>query len=180
MTGDTQTDYILALQFGLLENLPLGDRVAIEHLVNDIAAKDNHLSTGFVGVSHLLQVLTDYGRSDVAYRLLMQDTFPSWLFPVKHGATTIWERWDGWRPETGVHPDASMNSFNHYALGSCGRWLFEGVGGIEPDPEHPGFEHFFVRPRIDSQLHRASATYRSIRGTISTQWSADGGHLTLN
>ena len=180
MTGDTQTDYILALQFGLLENLPLGDRVAIEHLVNDIAAKDNHLSTGFVGVSHLLQVLTDYGRSDVAYRLLMQDTFPSWLFPVKHGATTIWERWDGWRPETGVHPDASMNSFNHYALGSCGRWLYEGIAGIRRDPDSIAFDRIIIEPRIGGGLTYARATFRSMHGEIASAWKIDHGRLLLD
>jgi len=182
VAGDTQCGYVLALRFNLLPD-ELRDE-ALRQLVADIQSKGWHLSTGFVGVANLLPVLSNAGQADVAYRLLIQDTFPSWLFSVKHGATTIWERWDGWTPpgpnaSGGVHPDASMNSFNHYALGSCGQWLFEGVGGIEPDPERPAFEHFFVRPRIDGPLTWASARYDSIRGEISTLWSVDGGRWTL-
>lgn len=177
IAGDTQCGYVLALRFNLLPD-ELRDQ-AIHRLVTDIQSKGWHLSTGFVGVGNLLPVLSDNGRADVAYRLLLQDTFPSWLFSVKHGATTIWERWDGWTPERGVHPDAGMNSFNHYSLGSCGQWLFEGVGGIEPDPEHPGFAHFLVRPRIGGSLKWATAKYPSIHGEIASQWNLDGDHLTL-
>ncbi len=176
VAGDTQTGYVLALRFGLLPDELRA--AALERLVADIEAKGWRLSTGFVGVGHLLHALSDGGRDDVAYRLLVQDEFPSWLFSVKHGATTIWERWDGWTPERGMQ-DPGMNSFNHYALGSCGRWLFEGVAGIEPDPEHPGFARFTVRPRTDGPLTRASATYRSIRGEVSVAWRRDGGTLTL-
>ena len=176
MTGETQCDYVLALQFNLVP-----DRgSALKHLIDNIEANDWHLSTGFVGVSHLLQVLTDSGRSDVAYRLLMQDTFPSWLFPVKHGATTIWERWDGWRPETGVHPEWGMNSFNHYALGSCGRWLFESVAGIGHDPDAPGFERQVIKPHVGGGLTFARATCRSMHGEIRSAWKVEGDALTLD
>ena len=106
---------------------------AAQYLEDDIKAKGWHLSTGFVGVSYLLPVLTQAGKVDTAYRLLMQDTFPSWLFSVKHGATTIWERWDGWTPEKGFQ-DPGMNSFNHYSLGSCGEWLFETRGRHRAGP----------------------------------------------
>ncbi len=178
LTGNTQTGYLLALRFNLL---PEGLRErALEHLISEIQSRGCHLSTGFVGVVNLLPVLSDAGRADLAYALLMQDTFPSWLFSVRHGATTIWERWDGWTPDRGPHPDWSMNSFNHYALGSCGQWLFSDIGGITPDPEHPGFGHFYIRPRTEGPLTGAAATYRSIRGPISTRWSLDGERLTLN
>lgn len=174
--GDTQCGYAMALKFDLL---PEGLRQkAADYLVDDIRSRGWHLSTGFVGVSYLLPVLTQAGRPDVAYRLLLQDTFPSWLFSVKQGATTIWERWDGWTPQRGFQ-DPGMNSFNHYALGSCGEWLFEGVAGIAPDPNHPAYEHVLIRPQMTGPLTWASARYDSVRGTISTKWKRDGRKLSL-
>ena len=127
------------------------------------------LTTGFVGVSYLLPVLTEAGKVDTAYRLLMQDTFPSWLFSVKHGATTIWERWDGWTPEKGFQ-DPGMNSFNHYSLGSCGEWLYGSVAGIDLDPERPAFRHIIIHPRIGGGLTSAKASVQSIRGPIAVAW----------
>ena len=119
--GNTQSDYAMSLKFDLLpdEMRP----TAVRYLVENIKEKNGHLSTGFIGVSYLLPVLTKMGHADTAYELLLQDTFPSWLFSVKHGATTIWERWDGWTPDKGFQ-DPGMNSFNHYSLGSCGEYLF--------------------------------------------------------
>ncbi len=175
--GDTQCGSILALRFNLLPDAMR--EKAMQHLIDDIKSKRDHLSTGFVGVSHLLPVLTAGGRSDIAYVLLMQDSFPSWLFSVKHGATTIWERWNGWTPETGVHPDASMNSFNHYSLGSCGQWLFESAAGIACDPETVGFERIVIQPQIGGGLASASAAYRSIRGIIVSAWKIERGTFTL-
>ena len=115
--GNTQCCYAMALKFDLLP-AELRPKAA-QYLEEDIKAKGWHLSTGFVGVSYLLPVLTQAGKVDTAYRLLMQDSFPSWLFSVKHGATTIWERWDGWTPERGFQ-DPGMNSFNHYSLAPAG------------------------------------------------------------
>jgi alpha-L-rhamnosidase len=162
----------MALRFDLLPE-ELRPKAA-QYLEDDIKAKGWHLSTGFVGVSHLLPVLTDAGKLDTAYRLLMQDSFPSWLFSVKHGATTIWERWDGWTPERGFQ-DPDMNSFNHYALGSCGQWLFDTVAGIGIDAQQPGFRHILIHPRPASGypgggLTWARASYRSIRGLITSGW----------
>lgn len=174
--GDTQTCYLLALRFGLL---PEGLRdEAARRLLADLQSHGWRLSTGFVGVSHLLPVLDDIGRADAAYQLLQQDQFPSWLFSVRHGATTIWERWDGWTPQKGMN-DPGMNSFNHFALGSCGEWLFAGVAGIRPDPASPGFSHFEVRPRVIGPLTHASASYRSPHGLIESAWRVEGGVLTL-
>jgi len=175
--GDTQTVYILGLRFNLLS--AVNRERAVRFLIDDIRAKDGHLSTGFVGVSHLLAVLSESGNAAIAHELLMQDSFPSWLFSVKHGATTIWERWDGYTPETGPHPDIGMNSFNHYALGSCGRWLFEGVAGIGQMRGSVGFERMDIRPRAVGPLTSASASYRSIRGTVSTAWKTADKQLTL-
>src|ERR1035437_7813718 len=119
--GNTQTDYVLSLAFDLLA--PEQRPAAAKHLVEDIAAKGDHLSTGFVGVGHLTTTLTRQGYVDIAYKLLLQETFPGWLYSVKNGATTIWERWDGWTQEKGFQ-DPGMNSFNHYSLGSVGEWLY--------------------------------------------------------
>lgn len=182
VAGETQCGYALALRFNLLPE-ELRER-ALALLVADIEAKNYHVSTGFVGVGILLPVLSDMGRADVAMRLLVQDSYPSWLYSVKHGATTIWERWDGWTLERGPHPDIGMNSFNHYSLGSCGEWMFEGVAGIALDPASPGFKHVLIRPRVDlassnPPLTNARATYRSIRGEIASAWTLDADHFTL-
>lgn len=178
ISGDTQCGYVLALAFNLLPDT-LREKAA-QHLVADIQGRGWRLSTGFVGVSYLLPALADAGYPDLAHRLLMQDQMPSWLFAVKNGATTIWERWDGWTPEHGPHPDASMNSFNHYSLGSCGRWLFEGVAGISRDPGAPGFERIIIRPRPGPTLTEARATYRSVRGRISSEWTREDGRFSLH
>ncbi|MDQ3814731.1 MAG: glycoside hydrolase family 78 protein [Armatimonadota bacterium] len=175
--GNTQTCYLMALHMNLL---PEEKRAAaLQHLVSDIEAKGWHLSTGFVGVSYLNPVLSRFGRTDVAYRLLNQDTFPSWLFPVKHGATTIWERWDGWTPEKGFQ-NPGMNSFNHYALGSVGEWLYDTVAGIAPDPAQPGFKHIIIRPRPGGGLTWARAEYHSIHGRIAADWKTENDGLALN
>jgi alpha-L-rhamnosidase len=175
--GDTQCLYAMALKFELLPD-ELRAKAA-QYLEDDIKAKEWHLSTGFVGVGYLLPVLTHAGKLDTAYQLMMQDTFPSWLFSVKQGATTIWERWDGWTPDKGFQ-DPKMNSFNHYSLGSCGEWMFGTIGGIQLDPEQPGFEHIIIRPRLGGGLSSASVEYRSIQGEIKSKWEIKDGKMTLN
>ena len=175
--GDTQCDYAMALKFELLpENMRA---LAVKYLADDIAAKGNHLSTGFVGVSYLLPVLTEGGRLDTAYALLMQDTFPSWLFSVKQGATTIWERWDGWTPEKGFQ-NAGMNSFNHYSLGSCGEWLYDTVAGIDWDLSAPGYKRIRLQPRPGGGLTSAKATRRTMHGEVDSAWSIAGGMFTYD
>lgn len=174
VAGNTQTAYLLALAFNLMPD-DLRD-AATTHLLDDLESRGWRLSTGFIGVGYLLPVLDDTGHPDAAYRLLLQDEFPSWLFSVKHGATTIWERWDGWTPDRGMN-DPGMNSFNHYALGSCGRWLFEGVGGIHADD--PGFTHFTIRPQIGGGLTWAEASLRTVHGTVSSRWELQDHRLTL-
>jgi alpha-L-rhamnosidase len=172
--GNTQCVYAMALKFELLPDIL---RVkAAEYLAADIKAKGGHLSTGFVGVSYLLPVLTQAGMADIAYGLLLQDTFPSWLFSVKHGATTIWERWDGWTPEKGFQ-DPGMNSFNHYSLGSCGEYLFSGIGGIRL--ASPGFKTIMIDPAIRDGLTWANSSYDSIHGQIATAWKLKGRQLAL-
>ncbi len=168
--GDTQTVYVLALAFDLLP--PELRPRALEHLVADIENRQWHLSTGFVGTKDLMQVLTRFGRTDVAYRLFEQDTFPSWRFSIKHGATSIWERWDGWVPDKGFQ-DPGMNSFAHYSFGAVAEWMYKTIGGI--DTIGPGFKRILIRPQPGGALTHAEVTYRSINGRIETKWrSADG------
>ena len=174
--GNTQTVYVLALAFDLL---PIEKRVAAtRHLVEDIAAKGDHLSTGFVGVGHLTPTLTEAGYVDVAYKLLMQETFPGWLYSVRNGATTIWERWDGWTQEKGFQ-DPGMNSFNHYSLGSVGEWLFDTVAGIGLDPIIPAYKHLIIRPRPGGGLTRAKAEFNSIHGKVVSDWRISEGRFQL-
>ncbi|MHC4204092.1 MAG: family 78 glycoside hydrolase catalytic domain [Planctomycetota bacterium] len=172
--GDTQTCYLLGLHFDLLA----ADKreQAAEHLVERIEAKNWHLSTGFVGLSYLLPTLTETGNLDVAYRLLFNDTFPSWGYSIKNGATTIWERWDGWTKEKGFQ-DPGMNSFNHYAFGSVGRWLFNTVAGIDTDG--PGYKKIIIRP-MPGAITRAAASYDSVNGRIVSNWQLKDGTFTLN
>jgi alpha-L-rhamnosidase len=167
--GDTQTAYILALQFDLLpENL----RAAAAQRLAENVQTNGHLTTGFVGVGLICPALTDINRSDLAWRLVFTDTYPSWLFSVKNGATTIWERWDGWTPERGFQ-DSAMNSFNHYSLGSVGVWLYSGAAGIQLDESHPGYKHFFLRPQFTPRLSHVKATLDSPYGAISSHWHAE-------
>jgi alpha-L-rhamnosidase len=175
--GETQTCYVLALRFGLLPEAlrPL----AAKHLVRDVAAKNGHLSTGFVGVGYLCPVLTEMGYNDVAYQLLLNDTFPSWGYSIWQGATTIWERWDGWTREKGFQ-DPGMNSFNHYSLGSVGEWLYRSVAGIDLDPKEPGFAHILIHPHPGPGLASARAEYHSIRGRIVSDWKTHDGGMNLS
>jgi len=175
--GNTQTSYLLALKMGLLD--PSERPAAVKRLVADIQQKDNHLSTGFVGVSYLLPMLSESGQTTVAYTLLNQDTFPSWLFSVKQGATTIWERWDGWTPDKGFQTTV-MNSFNHYSLGSCGEWMYDTVAGLGMDRSVPGFKKIVFRPTPGGGLTSASATYDSVRGPVACKWAIDDSGLHVN
>lgn len=172
--GDTQTAYVLALSMDLLEE---ADRApAADRLVALIRARDWHLSTGFLGTPRLLPVLTATGHHDVAQRLLAQRTFPSWGYQIDRGSTTMWERWDSVRPD-GSFQDAGMNSFNHYAYGSVGEWMYANILGIAPGA--PGFRKVVVRPRPGGGVTEAEGRYDSVYGPVSTAWKQDGEHFTL-
>jgi alpha-L-rhamnosidase len=172
--GDTQTCYLLALHMDLLpEDLR---SAAAGHLVRTIEREDWHLSTGFAGVGYLCPVLTEVGYTDVAYRLLENETYPSWGYTIKNGATTIWERWDGWTEENGFQ-SPNMNSFNHYSLGSVGEWLYRYVAGI--DLGAPGYGRTVIRPRPGGNLTHASAQYDSVRGRISSSWKIENDRFVL-
>ena len=123
-----------------------------------------------------MPTLSAVGNTPLAYKLLLNDTFPSWGFSIKHGATSIWERWDGWTPEKGFQ-DPGMNSFAHYSFGAVGRWMFQTVAGI--DMATPGFGRLVIRPQPADGLSWAKAAYRSIHGRITTAWRTENGKLTL-
>jgi alpha-L-rhamnosidase len=174
VASESQTGYVLALNFGLLpENLR---PKAVQYLVDDIKSRGNHLSTGFLGTPYLCHVLSENGRTDVAYDLLLQETFPSWLYPVKMGATTIWERWDGQKTDS-TFQDVGMNSFNHYAYGAIGDWMYRVVAGMEIGK--PGYKHILIQPQPDKRLTYAKASYESSYGTIASSWEMKDDKLIL-
>ena len=174
--GNTQTVYLLALNFNLIDECK--KELVCNHLIEEIEKKDWHLSTGFVGVSYLLPVLSEMGYSDIAYRLLSNDTYPSWLYSVKNGATTIWERWNSYTHEDGFG-DVGMNSFNHYSLGSVGEWLYRYVAGIDADEKEPGYRHIIIKPEVSKLFTFAGAEYDSIYGKIISKWSLEKDKLSL-
>jgi alpha-L-rhamnosidase len=173
--GDTQACYVLALAADLLDADKA--KLAGEHLVADIVGRKIHLSTGFIGTKDLMLVLAKIGRNDVAYRLLLNDTFPSWGFSIKHGATSIWERWNGWTPEEGFF-DPGMNSFAHYSFGAVYQWMAENIGGIKAAA--PSYKRIVIEPVPGGGLTTASTRYDSIRGPIATSWTHKDGWFTLD
>ena len=174
LVSGTQTAYVLALNFDMLpENLR---QQAVDRLVANIKSYGNHLTTGFLGTPYLCKVLTRFNRSDVAYDLLLQDTYPSWLYPVKMGATTIWERWDGEKPD-GSFQNPSMNSFNHYAYGAIGDWMYKHVAGIQAGS--PGYKKIIVKPVIGGGLTWAEGTFECMYGTIASKWKITGNKLDM-
>ncbi len=171
---ESQTANVLALHFDLLPETQRPD--ALGRLVADIEARGDHLSTGFVGTPYLPHVLTAGGRLDVAYRLLLQKSWPSYLYPVTQGATTIWERWDGWTEDKGFQ-DVGMNSFNHYAYGAIGDWMASTVAGIDLDPEIAGYKRSRLTPRPGGGLKSAEASLKTAYGILSSAWTIDGGRF---
>ncbi|MPY58734.1 Bacterial alpha-L-rhamnosidase [Streptomyces spongiae] len=172
--GDTQTAYVLALSMNLLPDA--SRKAAADRLVALIEARDWHLSTGFLGTPRLLPVLTDTGHTDVAYRLLRQRSFPSWGYQIDRGSTTMWERWDSIRPD-GSFQDTAMNSFNHYAYGSVGEWMYANIAGIAAG--RPGYREIVIRPRPGGEVTSARATFTSVYGPVSTRWRQQAGRFTL-
>ena len=154
-----------------------GGEAAVEatkrDLIENIKAHGNRLQTGFLGTAILLPTLTfEADAPELAYSLLLQDAFPSWLYSVDQGATTVWERWNGYTKEKGYGP-VGMNSFNHYAYGCVLEWLFSAAAGIRPDPERGGWRRFRLRPYPDRRLGSCSALYRSDFGVIRSIWRYD-------
>ena len=170
-----QTPALFALKNGLVEGKAKEDMLA--RLRQNFADHGNCLQTGFLGTSILMQVLTDNGLSDLAYELLFQRKNPSWLYSVDNGATTIWERWNSYMASEGMGP-SGMNSFNHYAYGCVGQWLWETVAGISADPLQPGFRHIILKPVPDPRLGHVEAAFHSAAGVIKSAWKYEGDRWT--
>jgi alpha-L-rhamnosidase len=165
---DTQTTYVMALRYEMLP--PERRKAAADHLAAAIARHKGHLNTGFLGTGHLLPALSMEGRDEVAFDLLLKQTYPSWLFTVQNGATTMWERWDSYSPEKGPSNVGDMNSYNHYAFGAVGEWMYGTITGIDHAADAVGFSRIVLGPRKGGALTRARGRYRSVRGTIESSW----------
>ena len=165
---DTQTGYVLALKMNLLPDSMRS--LAAQKLVDKIAANHGRLATGFLGTPYLLEALADTGHTDVAYRLLLSTEYPSWGYLVEHGATTMWERWNGDQ----MRDDPSMNSYNHYAYGAVADWIYRYAAGIDTTTSDPGFHTICLHPNFDARLGSVALEYQSNYGPIRSAWSASG------
>lgn len=177
LVSGTQTAYVLALNFDMLPE-QLRDQAA-KRLVANIKDYNDHLTTGFLGTPYLCHVLTRYGYDSIAYKLLLQQTYPSWLYPVKMGATTIWERWDGQKPDSSFQTPG-MNSFNHYAYGAIGDWMYRVITGIDTKEEGPGYKQIIIKPHPGGNLTYANADYETFYGKVSCHWKKENGHLKMD
>ena len=170
-----QTPALFALRLRLLDPAPA--HATRDALLENIRAHGCRLQTGFLGTSMILDVLSDEAAApDLAYSLLLQRECPSWLSPVVQGATTVWERWDAYSRERGLHPGAGGNSLNHYAYGAVFAWMMSHMAGIREDPGNPGFRHFILAPLPDRRVGHVTARHRSPCGEIESAWRyGDGG-----
>ena len=177
LISGTQTAYVLALNFDMLpENLRTQ---AAERLAENLKSYDNHLTTGFLGTPYLCHVLTRFGYTDIAFKLLLQEDYPSWLYPVKMGATTIWERWDGQKPDSSFQTPG-MNSFNHYAYGAIGDWMYRKLVGLDTYEDGVGYKHIKIQPHIGGGFTNASASLQTYYGTVSSGWKIENDKLLMD
>jgi alpha-L-rhamnosidase len=170
MKGDTQAGYALALSFDLLP--PRLRTAAARRMVAGFKRYGGALSTGFISTIRMMNELVRWGYADEAWRLALRREMPSWGYMVEHGGTTIWERWDGWVEGRGFQ-DPSMNSLNHYAIGSVGEWVWRTAAGINPCEEEPGCRRVEIRPVPGGGLTEVRAEWRSIRGPVRVAWQLD-------
>lgn len=170
-TYKTQTEFVLAIQFHLAPDL----QKAADQLAKMIIENGTKLQTGFVGTPYLLHVLSAYGYSELAYSLLLRKEYPSWLYPVTKGATTIWEHWDGIM-ENGDFWSTDMNSFNHYAYGSVADWIYCVAAGINTVEDAPGYEKISFTPTPDSRLDWLKVTLKTRHGYVESQWKKENGN----
>jgi alpha-L-rhamnosidase len=177
MVSGTQTALVLALNFDML---PEGLRKqAAQRLADNIKAYGNHLTTGFLGTPYLCHILTRYGFTDVAYTLLLQEKYPSWLYPVKMGATTIWERWDGIKPD-GSFQTPGMNSYNHYAYGAIGDWMYRVMVGLDTYEDGAGYKHIKIQPHIGGGFTHASASLQTYYGKLASGWKVESDKILMD
>jgi alpha-L-rhamnosidase len=176
LTSNTQTAYVLALSFGIMPDDMR--EIAAKRLADDVNYF-GHLTTGFLGTPLICDALTENGYPDIAYKLFFNKRYPSWLYPVTIGATTIWERWDGIKPD-GTFQNEGMNSFNHYAFGAIGNWLYTKVAGLSIDPENPGYKKMIIKPYITNQWQYAKAELKSVYGKIISGWKIKDNVILMN
>ncbi|MBZ5858790.1 family 78 glycoside hydrolase catalytic domain [Flavihumibacter profundi] len=177
LVSGTQTAYVLALEFDMLpEQLR---KQAAERLVENIKSYDQHITTGFLGSSRICHVLTRFGYTNMAYKLLLQETYPSWLYPVKMGATTIWERWDGIKPDSSFQTPG-MNSFNHYAYGAIGDWMYRVMAGLDTEEDGPGYRKIRIRPHVGGKFSHVAASLKTYYGIASSSWTIEGDQLKMD
>ncbi|HSW47433.1 MAG TPA: glycoside hydrolase family 78 protein [Phycisphaerae bacterium] len=169
--GGTQAANLLPLAFGITPAEK--QETVLTHILNDIIARNDHLSTGFIATAYLLPTLSRFGNQELAWRIAAQCDYPSWGYMALNGATTIWERWNSDKM------DPSMNSRNHFAFGAVGQWYYETLAGIQPDPKIPGFKRIIIHPQPAGTLTGARASYDSPYGRIESQWQRCGGTFTL-
>jgi alpha-L-rhamnosidase len=177
LVSGTQTAYVLALNFNMLPE-DLRDQAA-KRLADNVAFYGNHLTTGFLGTPYLCHVLSRFGYTDLAYTLLLQKTYPSWLYPVTMGATTIWERWDGLKPDS-TFQTPGMNSFNHYAYGAIGDWMYRVMAGLDTYEDGVGYKHSMIKPHIGGGFTSVAASLETYYGTLSCAWQVKGSDLTMD
>lgn len=175
LVGETQTACILMLYFDLAK--PEYRQRIIKTLEQNIGGHNNHLTTGFVGTPYICHCLSELGLHELAEKIFMKEDFPSWLYSVKKGATTIWERWNSILPN-GDFDESGMNSLNHYAYGSIGSWLYEKVAGI--NSAEPGYKKIEIRPILTKGMTEVSASYESMYGTIKSGWSCKNGIIKID
>jgi alpha-L-rhamnosidase len=175
LVSSTQTAYVLALHFDMLPEALRSQ--AAEKLAQNVKDYGNHLTTGFLGTPYLCHVLTRFGYTDVAYDLLLQEEYPSWLYPVKMGATTIWERWDGMKPDS-TFQTPGMNSFNHYAYGAIGDWMYRTVAGLKE--ASPGYKQIIIAPQPGGKLSSATAELKTIYGLAKSAWKIEDGNFKID
>lgn len=174
LVSGTQTAYVLALNFDMLpENLR---QQAADRLVKNIAKYNDHITTGFIGTPYICHVLSRYGYEDVAYKLLLQKTYPSWLYPVTVGATTIWERWDAQKPD-GSFQTSEMNSFNHYAYGAIGDWMYRVAAGLREAAA--GYKEIIVQPHPGGDFTYMNADLKTSYGNAASHWKMEGNQLIM-
>lgn len=177
LLSSTQTAYVLALNFDLLPEQYR--QSTADRLVDNIKNYGNHLTTGFLGTPYLCNVLTRFGYSNIAYTLLLQPTYPSWLYPVKMGATTIWERWDGQKTDS-TFQSVGMNSFNHYAYGAIGDWMYRKMVGLDTYEDGVGYKHIKVQPHIGGGFSHASASLETYYGKMSNSWRIESNKIMMD
>ena len=177
LVSGTQTAYVLALNFDMLPDSLR--KQAAARLADNIDDYGNHLTTGFLGTPYLCHVLTRYGYDSIAYKLLLQDTYPSWLYPVKMGATTIWERWDGEKPDSSFE-NPGMNSFNHYSYGAIGDWMYRKMVGLDTYEDGVGYKHIKIQPHIGGGFTYASASLKTYYGMVSNSWKIDDDKILMD